>query len=287
LGKKTSKTKSKPWGPAQPHLLGAANTIRNTVDGNQGNLEGIAGDIRGQLPQLQQMAFGSNPTMNAANSYATDVLGGKYLNSNPHLDGMISATANDVSDRVNSLFGRGGSSLGTRHAGVLTQELAEAENAMRFNNYGAERQQMGNAAAMAPNLNAAQYAGVAPWLAASQTAGQLPYSGLSSLGQIGGLFGGYGSQTQPGGWGQALLSAAAQVGSAAMMASDRRLKADIEEIGLWDGKDGLKRYRYRYKFDPSNTMVEGVMADEVEKLRPHAFVPNFRGEYAGVNYGAL
>ncbi len=34
-------------------------------------------------------------------------------------------------------------------------------------------------------------------------------------------------------------------------------------------------------------MFEGVMADEVEQLRPAAFIPNFNGDYAGVNYAAL
>jgi hypothetical protein len=29
------------------------------------------------------------------------------------------------------------------------------------------------------------------------------------------------------------------------------------------------------------------MADEVQRLRPWAYIPNFIGEYAGVNYGAL
>ena len=70
--------------------------------------------------------------------------------------------------------------------------------------------------------------------------------------------------------------------------SDRRLKRNIERIGEWDDKgDGLGRYRFSYVFDPTNTLVEGVMADEVRDLRPEAYIPNFRGEYAGVNYGAL
>jgi hypothetical protein len=67
--------------------------------------------------------------------------------------------------------------------------------------------------------------------------------------------------------------------------SDRRLKTNIEKVG--EATDGLGIYEWEYKFDPSNTRCRGVMADEVEKLRPWAFVPNFRGEYAGVDYAKL
>lgn len=70
----------------------------------------------------------------------------------------------------------------------------------------------------------------------------------------------------------------------AIMASDRRLKRNIVRVGA--ASDGLGIYDYEYTFAPGET-VRGVMADEVEKLRPWAFVPNFRGDYAGVNYATL
>lgn len=78
------------------------------------------------------------------------------------------------------------------------------------------------------------------------------------------------------------------IGGALSFISDPRAKRDIERIDDWDGKgDGLGRYRFRYADDPSRKIVEGVMADEVKRLRPWAFIPNFRGELSGVNYGAL
>lgn len=77
--------------------------------------------------------------------------------------------------------------------------------------------------------------------------------------------------------------------AAGAMASDRRLKTKVEKVGEFD--DGLGIYEFEYRQDnglglPRNRF-RGVMADEVEKLRPWAFIPNFAGEYAGVNYGAL
>lgn len=214
MGKKSSKSTTSTDAPkwAKSFIKPAASTILNTVQGNQGNLDQLAGNVRGFLPGLGEKAFGSNPGLNAANGYAMDVLGGKYLGEgNPYLQGMIDQTAGDVSDRVNALFNRSGASLGTQHAGVLTKELANAENNLRYTNYGNERNAMTQAAGMMPSLNASQYAGVMPYLAATQTAGGLPFQGIQNLGMIGGLVGGYGTQnsTQPGGWGSQVLGAAA------------------------------------------------------------------------------
>jgi hypothetical protein len=293
LGKKSSKstTTTTPWQPAQGNILGAMNTVQGTVNGNQGNLDQIAGDIRGQLPGLAGRAFGDNAMLTAGNQFAMDTLGGKYLDEgNPYLQGMIDQTSGDVSDRVNSLFARSGARLGSQHAGVLTRELAGAQNNMRYGNYAQERQNQMGALGQLPALYGSQFAGVAPYLAAAQTAGQMPYAGLGALSPIIGLAGGAGQQTgkQPGGWGTDLLNAAASVGSAAIMASDERLKTNLVRIGDWDERgDGLGKYRWNWKSDPDGEPVTGVIASEVERLRPQAHVPNFHGEYAGVDYGKL
>ena len=204
MGKKSSKTKTSSGPPkwAKPIIQDAAGQISGVVGGNQGNLDSQAGQIRGFLPGLGAKAFGENPGLNAAMGYATDALGGKYLDQqNPYLQGMIDQTSNDVSGRVNNMFARSGASLGTQHAGIMTRELANAENQMRYGNYAQERQLQQGAAGLMPGLNQSQYAGIMPYLAAQQTAGQLPYAGIGNLGQIGGLLGGYGTQTQSGGGG--------------------------------------------------------------------------------------
>ena len=72
------------------------------------------------------------------------------------------------------------------------------------------------------------------------------------------------------------------------MASDERLKTNIVRIGDWDDRgDGLGKYQWNWKADPEGEKVTGVIASEVQKLRPQAYVPNYRGEYAGVDYGKL
>lgn len=281
MGKKSSKTKTTNEPPkwATPYLQGAMGTVSNTVNANQGNLDQLASGISGQLPQLQQMAFGQNPGLQAATGYATDVLGGKYLDQgNPYMQGMIDQTAGDVTDRVNAMAAKSGASLGTQHFGTMTKELANAENALRYGNYGMERQMQGQAAGMMPSLNQSQYAGVMPWLAAAQTAGQLPYTGIQNLGQLGQLAGGYGTQsgTQPGGWGNQLLSAGMMAASL-FGASDRRLKDNVKKVG--QEMDGLDIYEWEYK--PGLGLPEGrfvgPMAQDVAALRPSDLGPTVGG----------
>lgn len=66
--------------------------------------------------------------------------------------------------------------------------------------------------------------------------------------------------------------------------SDRRLKHDIEKIAELD--DGLGVYSYRFGWDEPGTQRVGVMADEVEQLRPHALGAPLGG-FSTVHYEAL
>lgn len=116
-------------------------------------------------------------------------------------------------------------------------------------------------------------------------------AGLSGLGlQAGGLVANTGQKStgfSTGGGPSTAGTIASTLGGIASIFSDRRLKRDIEEIGEWDDKgDGLKRYSFRYKWEKPGTRHEGVMADEIEKLRPWALGPRAYG-FATVDYGAL
>jgi hypothetical protein len=293
LGKKKTKTSSTTTLPAwaQKYATGAAGTISNTVAANQPNLQHITDGIVGQLPGLADKAFGNDPGVGAANQYAQDVLGGKFLNSNPMTEAMVHQGEQDAGNAVNSTFSQYGRTGGGNHAADLARGVAQAGNAIRFGQYNQERQNQQQAAGMMPSLYASQFAGVPAYLGAANTAGTLPYAGLGPLASMGSLWAGQGTTTgtQPGGWGTALLGAGAQIASGFAAASDRRLKADIEEIGPWDDKgDGLKRYAFRYKWEMPGTRREGVMADEVKELRPAAYIKGYvNGEYDGVNYAML
>lgn len=290
MGKKSSKetstSTSTPWAPAQPYILGAANTIQNTVNQHQPQLDSLTNDIAGRLPALWNQA-GDSSMIQPGMNYANDVLGGKYLNANPFTDAMTARAGQDAANSVNSTFSMAGRTGSLNHATDLARGVAQAENGVMFGNYANERNNQNAAASMLPALNQSRFAGYVPALAATQLAGQLPFYGTQSMSALGGLLGGFGSQTgtqtKPGGWGTDLLSAG--VSALPFIFSDIRLKTKVEKVGEFS--DGLGIYTFAYKSDPKQTF-KGVMAHEVKKLRPWAYVENYRGSgFDAVNYGAL
>lgn len=80
----------------------------------------------------------------------------------------------------------------------------------------------------------------------------------------------------------ALIAVALSGEDEAPQPSDARLKRDLTRIG--ETPDGLPLYRFGYKGLPAT--YEGVMAQDVARLRPDALVELPFG-YLGVDYGAL
>tara|TARA_R110000737_G_C14570843_1_gene484040 strand:- start:44 stop:1099 length:1056 start_codon:yes stop_codon:yes gene_type:complete len=75
-----------------------------------------------------------------------------------------------------------------------------------------------------------------------------------------------------------LFGAAGKLGAAAIT-SDRRLKTDVAPVGA---ANGFTLYSYRYL--GGATPQIGLMADEVEKVRPHAVIRDTPDGYARVDY---
>jgi hypothetical protein len=286
VSKKTSKTSSTTSLPgwAQGLAQGAANTINNTVQANQPNLQHISDSISGQLPGLSAAAFGPNPGLDAANGYAQDVLGGKFLNSNPYTDQMVQQGEQDAGNAVNSAFSRAGRTGGGNNISSLARGVAQAGDAIRFGQYNQERANQQQAAGMLPSLAAAKFAGVPAYLSAAQAAGTMPLAGLGPLASMGSLWSGQGTttQTQPGGWGNQLLGAAAS--ALPFILSERSKKTKIKLLRR--EPDGLGIYEFAYKTEPE-TMRQGPMADEVEALRPWALGPRLADGSRTVNYAKL
>lgn len=77
-----------------------------------------------------------------------------------------------------------------------------------------------------------------------------------------------------------LFGLGGSLGAAALF-SDRRLKTNIVRIG--DTKQGIPVYRYKYR--NSKDWQIGVIAQELEKIMPHAVIT--RNGFKAVRYGAL
>jgi hypothetical protein len=266
--KSKNKTKSTetlaPSTYSQPFIDDAASTLRPAYEQSQSIMQQY-------LPQVQQGV-----------DFYGDTMAGKYLDKeNPYLESMIGDTNQSIADSVNSQFSgaRFGSGYHTR---TLADRIGQNENNLRYGNYATERGYQNDAAGRQASL--------------IQGAVGLPQQAAGNYaGNINALLGRYatsnstGTNTSSPGIGQ-LIGSLAQSGAMAF-GSEPALKTNVVKVGEYP--DGLGIYDFDYlpiegriaEFMPSGRQ-RGVMADEVESLRPWALGPVIEG-YRTVNYGAL
>lgn len=284
MGLSSSKTTttSGPSPQALPYLTQASGAVQGAYDSNQGNLSNIS---KGLGSAFEDYAARSrdNPTMDAARGYVQDTLSADH--ANPYLDSIVSTTNNDITDRINALFNKSGQSGSSRQMGELGRRLGENETNLRYTDWTNDQARKAAAVQQALGLQSGDNQTALGLATLGDTAARTPYLGAQFLsGGLGSLWGNaqQTTQQQSGGLGSALLNAFSGIGSAALLASDRRLKDDIARIG--EMSDGLPVYTYRYNDDPQVQI--GVMADEVADFRPWAVGPEIGG-FATVNYSRL
>lgn len=198
---------------AKPFAKQAAGTVQSTVAANAGNLQNLSGQVSGLIPDLIGKFQQGSESVDAAHGYVTDVLGGKYLNGNPHLQAMIEQMSGDVTSRVGAAHGSRGSFGGTAHTTALGKALAEAELGLRYGNYSDEMNRMAGAAGLTPSIRQAEFAGVPEILQGAGLAAEIPYAGINALsGGLSSLFSG-GKQKGPGFGSQALSAGASALGA--------------------------------------------------------------------------
>lgn len=274
LSKSKSKSKNEPWAPAQPYILKNLQQQDAVFKSTQPQLEAFA---KQQRDTYGRVAPGAEQGIMGAQSLVNRNLSGANLTANPYLDAILGRTRDDVAARVGDEFGSSGRFGSGMQGAILTREMADAENRMRYGDYAQERAYQQDAIGQAQNL-----------MGGSQSllnnAAELPWIGVQAAnGAVRQASNGYGTTTQTSSpaWGPMLLNAAASAAQSAAMASDRRLKRGIELIGRL--RDGLGVYRWTYVWGEK---AHGVMADEVARLRPWALGPRVGG-YATVEMGVL
>lgn len=181
---------------AQPYANTAAGQVQGVYNQNAPQQQQLANGLYGQTQNLFDKANAGNPTVHAAQGYANDVLGGKYLNGNPHLQAIIDATNQDVTKGVNSQFEQSGRYGSGQYAGALARALSNNESALRGGDYNNQMSRMDAMAGQAPGLAQADYTGIPEALQTASNAVQAPYAGSSAYAQaLAQLFNG-GTSTQ-------------------------------------------------------------------------------------------
>jgi hypothetical protein len=215
MSKKT-KSSSKPAAEYAPYIAGGANAVQDAYQANAGNVQNATNQITGLLPGMIEKYQQGDAGVNAARNYNVDVLGGRYLDSNPYLDNVVNRSVNDTVNAGQAALGLKGLTGGSSYADILSRNAGNVASDLRYNDYNQERGRMATAAGQAPGMAAADVIQMSPMLATLQ-ASQAPMQAAGGYaGSLAGLLGPYQDQTQRGSpmgyLMQALGSAAAAYG---------------------------------------------------------------------------
>jgi hypothetical protein len=156
----TVSQKADPWSGIQPQLLDAAKDTQNLYKQGLLNPQYYPGQTIAPQSQETQQALQSqiqraqngSPLTAQAQDYTKGLLGGDYLNNNPHLDATYNRAADQVQSRVNSAFEAGGRHGGGANQRVLGQSLGDLATNIYGGAYDNERNRMQQGLLFAPTL---------------------------------------------------------------------------------------------------------------------------------------
>ena len=282
-----------------------------------GQLKRNAGEGNPFTPQIGALAertLGYDNTANKAmvsDAYRglQDNLGkyasGGYLDvmSNPELRAMMDTVAQDAEERINRSFQGMGRARSATNQEALGRGITEAQLPLLLDQFNRQQQNQiaaaqalygagGDTASQLSNLDkfgldyAASGIGLGEQaleardyapnriLNLDQQIQQLPYENLALLGSLLLPAAGLGGTNN--------TTGSSKSSGFGISLSDERAKENIEEVGKL--ADGQTVYAYNYKGDPTETTHLGLMAQEVEKVKPEA-VSEFSNGLKGVDYG--
>lgn len=186
----SSKTQTtKPIYGAQ--LEGAANTVTNTTNAQLPKITGITDQLGTLVPGLLEKYTNGDANVNAAKGYNLDVLNGKYLNGNPYLDDIVAKSANTARNEAAGALGTRGLTGGSAFADIISRNVNDASNALRYQDYNTERGRMDNAVGSAAGLAAAGELPLSSILSILQAQGMPVSTAAGGASTVGGLLGQY------------------------------------------------------------------------------------------------
>lgn len=286
LSSKKQKTRQTNTPHYSPQILGAANAQQAAYDRSMPQINAYSDRLMGLSENLFSQYEQGDPTIQASQDWIQNTLA-LDPGANPHLDGMIALTGDNTRRAIQTQLGTRGGIGGSSERDIVSRALADNELGYRYRDYDATMARQAQAAGMAPGITAASYLPLDYGMRAGGAGAMLPLSAaLANSAGVGGLLGQYqdveGETRQSGGLLGDLLGTAAQIGSAAIMACDARLKENVEWVGMTPG--GVPIYQFDYISGAKG--VIGPMAQEVAELQPEALGPVIDG-YMTVDMGAL
>lgn len=121
----------------------------------------LSGSQRNIINQLTQRGLTGSATTDAAQTYAQDVLGGRYLGQqNPYLKDAMAALQDQIGRAVGDQFAGSATAGSPNHYQDLAGEFSRASAPLLFQDYQNERQRMDQMAGLAPTLANTDIAGL-------------------------------------------------------------------------------------------------------------------------------
>lgn len=176
--KQKSKSVAEPWSPQIPYLQEGFERAKSEILNRPRSF--YAGPLVADFDTAQlvgqsmaeQRAGAGAPNIDAALRHNADVVSGRYLNANPHLQGAIDAASagltrnyrRTIAPEIDSSFARAGR-YGSGAAALarseaqnnLAQQVGQIASSLSYQDYGAERDRMAQASALAPELYKASF----------------------------------------------------------------------------------------------------------------------------------
>lgn len=196
MGLSSSKSSQKTTPVYAPQLEAMAGNVNNAYQSQAPKINAITDQLSTLVPGVLDRYTSGDPNVKAAQSYNADVLGGKYLTGNPYLEQIVSQSQNDARNQTAAALGVRGLNGGSAFGDIISRNVAEAGNTLRFNNYNTERGRMDTAAGMAPGLAAAQYLPIEIATQIAQAQGIPLQAASGAAAATGGLLGQYTNSTQ-------------------------------------------------------------------------------------------
>jgi hypothetical protein len=194
MGLSSSKSSQKTVPVYAPQLEAMAGNVNSAYNSAAPKITGITDQLSTLVPGILDRYTNGDPNVSAASSYNADVLSGKYLTGNPYLETMVAQAGNDARNQTAAALGVRGLNGGSAFGDIISRNVTEAGNTLRFNNYNVERGRMDSAASLAPSLAAAQYLPIDIVTQIAQAQGIPLQAASGAAAATGGLLGAYTNQ---------------------------------------------------------------------------------------------
>jgi len=303
----TTTQRNDPYGPSQPYINQGLADAGALYDAGGFRIDPYMGDLVADRDPLSNAAYNASGGVGAGGLNSANMAQGSLARAmdpnvrSQYTDQLVQNTIDRIMPGINSSFAGSGMSGSGLHAQNLASGVSSGVAGVLDNAWQQGENRALQAAGMVPGINNAAYGAVnfldtmgrgnqqqnqSEINAAVLQDQQAQTADLNAIQDylaltsgVGGMFGVQSSRTSGG---NGLLGALGfGMQAAPLLFSDKRLKENIKRVGKTD--DGLNVYTYNYKGNPLRHM--GVMAQEVEKVKPGAV--GEIGGFKAVDYGAL